>query len=294
MLRKIKKFLKGKNVVVDANQNFKPYFAGSGKEVDISILETEIDAQAVCDKLEDAFTKGEEKQLLVDAFDKTYFPDDMYNLMRQFDYYRQQEQQILLNKMKELYNEEEVLKLMENPKEFFQRGWCFPNPYAHAIIGMEYDDKVVSGRGYVWHFCLDKKFYENPENLYAFYKCAVQYFGNQARIALNNLDERLPNAEKELTRLFMEYFGFKLEFESYANSQYIHTTKLLAKVSKRLEIEPTEEDKSKQALLEKNLPAFLKLKDFTFKGEKLLIEEYKNLNPGYYNENRKTCGFEMM
>ena len=297
MLDKIKSFIKqNKDDNILKKQNFKPYFIGSGNEVDLSVLDSEINEQKLCEELEAAFQKGEERKLLIQNSDKAFFPSEMYGTAQVFSNYCQQKQTILKNKMKELCSHEEVLKLMENPTEFFKRGWCYPNPYAHDIIGMEYRDRIISGKGYIWNFCLDKKFFDNPKNFYAFYKCAVQYFGNRTREVLNNLDDNAPYATNDLRKLFQEYLGFKIEFETHANNHQHHVEKLLAKINKRLEIEPTEEDKAKQQILQNVLPEYAKFQKFTFKGEKLLISEYERICPGQYKEQEKThsCGFEMM
>lgn len=296
MLIKLKKHIK-KEVVINKNPFFKPYFENSRKELDLTNFDYEIDEAKLYAELEKAYAEGKELNLLKAAADRAVFHESMQAEKNKFDAFCDETQNILHKKMKDLYNEEEVLKLMENPDQFFNRGWCYPTPYSAyrtTWYSFRKDGLILTGSGYNWNFTLDKEFYKKPENLYALYKCAVQHFGAQTRKVLNDLDENVPYAENDLRKLFKEYWGFKAQFETYANSQYEQTSKILTKVTKRLELEPTEEDEEKQAILSKNLPEYAKLREFTFKGEKLLIDTYKSLCPGDFKEGRASCGLEIM
>lgn len=292
MLSKLKRFVKGNKTY--QNPEFEPYFRGSGKKVDMS-LNFEINETEVEKELQQAFAKGEERKLLMENADYPYFPAGMDSTYHAFRYYQRQKQSILHKKMAELCNEQEILKLMDNPQEFFQRGWCYPNPYPTDLIQMQYSNKVISGKAFDWNFCFDEKFYLKPENLEKLYKCAQQYFSNCAEIVLNNPKTRITYINKDLINLFQCSLGFKLQFDSCLNKSRNKTEKLLNAINEKVEEDPSPENCEKAKLLSQNMLHFIQLKHFRFPKQKELTSEYQRLMPGYYSEDERTYGgFEIM
>lgn len=76
--------------------------------------------------------------------------------------------------MNSCYKEEEILKLMKTPFEFFNRGWFFPdkNWTSFSILWLTHD----AGTSYSYNNFLPDEFWEKPELVKNFIECADNYW----------------------------------------------------------------------------------------------------------------------
>jgi len=82
----------------------------------------------------------------------------------------------LENLIKTYYNEEEILKLLEDPEKFFNLGWFFVSDKEVCFRTFMFVNGLLMGDAYYFNNFLPNKFWENPKLVKKFLECSDKYW----------------------------------------------------------------------------------------------------------------------
>lgn len=142
--------------------------------------------------------------------------------------------QVLKETMQEKYNHQEILEMLQSqPCFFFKRGWCIPTNNAVRLLTYRNNGTAWLGYANVWEFLLPDEFWQNADNITAFYHAAEIYWNS----ALSNHGltlSRLP--EQELDRKIRQVLGFQIATTRKRNEYANFLTHKMQNIEKQYQL----------------------------------------------------------